>query len=228
MILYPGSARGCALALAAVIGFVASAAACPQSCVQVLSGPEYCTSAAQMDTSGVPAPNSWCGPYQAGYSIPLGTLYSAASSPFDGCEGRTTVEDDFDLSGVAVGTAVPLTARLSLSLHAWDYMGPGSAYAGLLEGASNSSTVEWNLFDFYDSTRETVLTVQVTAMAGTPFRMRYFVGSHVGELCFAEWHGTFDFTGIPAGASVVSCNGYAQVPTPTRPSSWGRLKARYR
>jgi hypothetical protein len=228
MILHFGSVRGLALALAAAAGLVASAQACPQSCLQILSGPDDCTTAAQRDTSGVPALNSFCGPYQAGYSIPGGTLYSAASSGFDGCRAQTTVEDDFSVIGAPAGTVVPLTARLSLSLYANDLMGPGNAYAGLVEGTSNSSAVDWNLIDFGGNTRETVLSVQVTAIVGTPFHMRYFVGSHVGELCFAQWHGTFDFTEIPAGVSVVSCNGYAQAPTPTLPSSWGRLKARYR
>jgi hypothetical protein len=181
-----------------------------------------------MDSSGVPSVNPGCGPYEGGYSIPRGTLYSAGSSSFGGCQPRTTVEDEFNLSGVPTGTVVTLTARLSLSLRASDLMGPGNAYAGLVEGASNSAAVDWNLLYFNGNTRDTVLTLPVTAIVGTPFRMRYFVGSELGELCFAEWHGTFDFTGLLAGVSVVSCNGYALGPTPTLPTSWGRIKAMYR
>lgn len=225
--MFPHTAlvRGITLALAAAASLVASAQACPQNCLHILAGPDYCTSAAQMDTSGAPNANSHA---SGGYSIPGGTLYSFGNSGMDGCEPRTTVEDDFNLSGAPAGTVIQLTARLSLSLRASDNMGPGNAYAGLVEGASNSSGLDWPLIYFYGNTRDTVLTLPVTAIVGTPFHMRYFVGALVGELVSAEWHGTFDFTGFPAGVSMVSCNGYALAPTPTRPTSWGRLKARYR
>jgi hypothetical protein len=35
-------------------------------------------------------------------------------------------------------------------------------------------------------------------------------------------------SGPPPGASVTSCRGYSLGPTPAKPSSWGRLKIRYR
>jgi len=229
MILHPASVRGFALALAAAAGFAVSATACPQNCLYIrpalLPGLDYCTSAAQMDTSGRPNYNSYS---ELGYSIPRGTLYSTNSSGFDGCLSRTTVEDDFSVIGVPAGAVVTMTARLALSFRGGVTGGGGPAFARLAEGTSDSSAVDWDLRYFDGTTRDTVLTLPVTATVGTPFHMRFVVGSEVGELCSAQWHGTFDFTGFPAGVSVVSCNGYALAPTPTLNTSWGRLKARYR
>ena len=224
------SVRGFALALAAVAGFAVSAMACPQNCLYFspgysLPGLDYCTSAAQMDTSWRPNYTSWG---ELGYSIPRGTLYSTNHSGFDGCQSRTTVEDDFSVIGMPAGTVVTLTARLALSLRGGSLEGGGHAYAELVEAASNSSAVDWGTRYFDGTTRDTALTLPVTAMVGTPFHMRFVVGCSVGALCSAQWHGSFDFTGLPAGVSVASCNGYGQLPTPTRPTSWGSLKARYR
>jgi hypothetical protein len=39
---------------------------------------------------------------------------------------------------------------------------------------------------------------------------------------------SYGFTGLPAGYSVRSCQGYAYAPVPTRATSWGRLKSIYR
>jgi hypothetical protein len=43
----------------------------------------------------------------------------------------------------------------------------------------------------------------------------------------AHLAGTLQFTGLPAGAVVHSCQGY-DLPVPTRVESWGRVKALYR
>ena len=40
--------------------------------------------------------------------------------------------------------------------------------------------------------------------------------------------GGYRFVGLPAGASVTSCQGFAGDPTPALPASWGGVKAAYR
>lgn len=215
------------LALAATASWFAPAWGCPLNCIHVPAGVDYCTPAAQIDTSIVD-PTYNCGGYEAAFSIPHGTLHSVAWSPFGVCRPQTTVEDDFVVGGLPDGTVVSLTARLELSLTGSNYMGPGNAFAGLVEGTFNSSRLDWDLAEFYGNTRETVLSVPVTAIAGTPFHMRYFVGATLGELCYASWDGSFVFVDVPADASVISCNGYVQAPVPALPTSWGKLKARYR
>ena len=48
-------------------------------------------------------------------------------------------------------------------------------------------------------------------------------GYHEGE-----WRGRLRFSGVPAGARVVSCQGYGDTAVPVRPTTWGKLKAMYR
>jgi hypothetical protein len=43
----------------------------------------------------------------------------------------------------------------------------------------------------------------------------------------AELTATLEFTGLPEGVVVASCQGYT-MPVPTLPSSWARVKATYR
>jgi len=203
---------------------------CRQNCIHVPDGYDYCTTAAEFDTT-IADPTHTCGGYEAAYNVPLGTLYSNSGSSFGICRPQTTVEDDFSLSGIPAGTPVSLTGRFVLTITGGDLMGPGRAHAGMVEAAFNTSAIEFDLMELWEypeSTREIVLSVPITATVGTPIHMKYFVGSTLGELCNANWHGRFDFTDVPGGVSIISCNGYVQAATPSLPTSWGDLKARYR
>jgi hypothetical protein len=64
---------------------------------------------------------------------------------------------------------------------------------------------------------------------GAPFELEWLleaIARHTGEGVAAA---TLEFTDLPKGARVASCQGYAMdAPVPARPASWGRLKSAYR
>jgi len=168
--------------------------------------------------------SSVCDPYgcadvSVSYSIPAAQLSaSSGSSGAMGTGGSVLVQDDFTLIGPAAGTPATLTVHMAvgrsgyLAAYLRDGLGTETSTSG--DGTDNSPVD---------------LTLDVAALAGQPFRLQfelvvynYYVGD--GSV-FAH----FSFTGIPPGAAVVSCNGYAsgQV-VPARATSWGRLKSLYR
>lgn len=220
-----------ALVLLATTGFAGIAgaqAACPTSCLHMPQDVTYCTPAAKVDTTAGPDPTHVCGCYSGGFDVPSATLYTTACSSFGTCLPRVTVEDDFTLGGLPVGTPVTFTARFDVALTATDAMGPGAADARLVEGAANAASVHHDLILFNGNTVSTPLSVPVNAIVGTPFHMLYEVTGTVGELCWVEWHGTFSFSDLPAAVSISSCHGYVQAPTPVLDRSWGSLKVLYR
>jgi hypothetical protein len=204
------------------------ASACPTSCVRLPGNVDFCTPAAAFDTTLADTVCCHCGQSRTAFNVPAGTLYAMGWSSWDGCEPRVTVEDDFVVGGLPIGTPVSFTARLALTLHASSFMGPGFASASLTEGASNTVAVNWDDVFYSSQTRSDVLMVPVTAIVGTPFHMKYFVRAYAGELTSAEWQGTFDFANLPGGASITSCKGYSQAAVPAQSASWGRMKAAYR
>lgn len=67
-------------------------------------------------------------------------------------------------------------------------------------------------------------------LAGQPHRMFMWLEILVGAL--GQFEGALTtrlrFSNVPAGARIVSCQGYGDVDTPIRASTWGRIKAAYR
>lgn len=206
-----------------------SAQACPNSCLRLPGNVEYCTPAATLDTTLVDSGCCFCHEFRSAFNVPLGTIHASGSSSWDGCEARIALEDDFVVEGLPLGTPVALTAVFALTLEASSLMGPGFASASMTEGVSNTVALNWDdsFYAYPPGERDTVLTIPVSAISGTPFRMRYFVRAFAGELTYAAWNGTFDFTGLPKGAAVTSCKGFGEKPVPARPTSWGRLKTTY-
>jgi len=198
-------------------------ALCPESCAP------FCSNRAVVDTT---LSDESCY-YHIGYDIPAGTLFGICGGSLGWCYVYfTQVRDDFIVEGLATGTPVSLTASLDFSASWWcgACLGGSSVSARLTEGSSNTS-VWYSGCDYYspdcDHQLDSTLTVTVSAIAGTPFRMAFGLHYQAGE-AMATIEGAFHFAGLPPGGVIRSCNGYVQDSVPTRPVTWGRVKALYR
>ena len=78
------------------------------------------------------------------------------------------------------------------------------------------------------ATLDTTLSLAIQTTAGSNFRLTILLsgGGTGADYSGIAW---LRFTGLPAGAGVSSCKGYAVTPpTPALRASWGRVKAIYR
>jgi hypothetical protein len=190
-----------------------------------------CSTRASADTSFW---DGYCS-YHTGYDVPAGRLHSGLWGGIYNCWiwSIAKVEDDFTVTGLAPGTSVPLTARLDFTAQ-WQCgacVGSSAAYARVTTATSSvswetPSCNETNLPDCQKTTNSSI-TAPVQAVAGTPFRVTFETWGAAGE-SFSGMDGAFSFDGLPQGAVIHSCQGYEQGVVPTRPASWGSLKARYR
>jgi hypothetical protein len=74
---------------------------------------------------------------------------------------------------------------------------------------------------------DTKLRVNIVRSAGETFVLHFHLASGGNHVATAT--GQLQFTGLPSGVSVVSCQGYRQdFVTASTVESWGRLKLRYR
>jgi hypothetical protein len=165
---------------------------------------------------------------EAGYDIPAGRL-DASCWPFIGqCSyGKSLVEDEFTISGPPDGTLIDFTAVLEIYAQGGCIMGPAFAYAGIRDGNLNASDLELDLCMLNGASFDTVLSIPVEAIVGTPLRMTYYVEAVIHDAP-STIRGIFSFENLPAGALVVSCNRFVQGPVQISPASWGRLKSVYR
>lgn len=165
----------------------------------------------------------------ASYDIPAGTL----SGEGQDSGGSATMSDSFQVVGPADGTPLEFTAQLIL----WGSVngrgcGRACCYAGaqarLLEGSSNAAESTFRS-PCGTTSINTTIEVQVHRLSGEGFLVTASVSGGGIEGASAAIYGTLRFSGLPEGASVVSCNGFRQdFPVPVARGSWGRLKTRYR
>lgn len=151
--------------------------------------------------------------------------------------------DQYRVEGVPAGTPLVFSAELDVSLDVYGfdcppigYLASSTASATLKEGDTNQSsaaittpvTCSAGGYCCADAkSLRTGLRVIVTRPAGDPFTLHFDLatsghGSGNGS-------GQLYFSGLPSGASVVSCQGYRQgAPTAVKAMSWGRIKMIYR
>jgi hypothetical protein len=137
---------------------------------------------------------------------------------------EVTARDVYKVIGVPAGQPVDVTAELVVS---------GDAYSG-----SHTPHFKWDITSGADygegfppgpTFANRVLQVTIHAMGEQEFPLAWHVLSGMSlEGGYAEISAQFRFSNLPAGASVVSCQGYATGAVPTTPSTWGALKASYR
>jgi hypothetical protein len=224
-----------AFALAVCVALAAPAAACPENCFFTPGGIWTCTTAASADTAFDSTAYPPCFKnfmfrgYTAGYSLPQGTLYASVGGGFDGaCGPGVAATDDFVVGGLPAGTPVTLRAQLALRFQIGCILPGGSHGIARLESGAQSAVLDIALDDFdRQGPRDSSVVLTLTVTAGTPFRLLASTQVSTGE-CLATMNGTLMFLDLPPVASVTSCNGFSQAPTPARATTWGAIKAGYR
>jgi hypothetical protein len=136
---------------------------------------------------------------------------------------RVVASDRFYLHKVAEATFV---VRLNVSFYwiADNYrMAFAAAYARLeAEGRRDeTSSVGPGLDRFVE--------IEVTASEGVPFVITYELeASGWGYYPVSTTSAWLEFLGLPPGAEITSCNGFAESAVPVEESTWGKVKALYR
>ena len=165
------------------------------------------------------------------------------TTPSSQRSAAVSAADEYRVEGVPAGTPLVFSAALdvTLSVYGYDCPPPGrlassTASATLREGDTNQSSAAITTPVTCSSggyccaqakSLRTALRVIVTRPAGDPFTLHFdFATSGHGS---GDGSAQLYFSGLPSGASVVSCQGYRQEsPTAVRGMSWGRIKMIYR
>ena len=151
--------------------------------------------------------------------------------------------DQYRVEGVPAGTPLVFSAELQVGLDVYGYDCPPMGYlasstasATLKEGDTNQSSVAittpvtcsaGGYCCAGSKSLRTGLRVIVTRPAGDPFTLRF--GLATSGHGSGNGSGQLQFSGLPSGASVVSCQGYRQdAPPAVKGLSWGRIKMIYR
>jgi len=220
---------GCALAPATP----ARAGTCPPTTVQVgsFSTADYYIAALDTTRSG----GFYPGVFNLSYDLVSGALH--VDKDINSSTGAVAVNarDAYDVAGLPGGTVVPLTAMLDVN----GYMeSPGCGGTGcygvcgaaIVQGAAQVVR-EVSVGFSGRSDLITTLELPISVTVGTPLVVEFdlYERANAG----GDWHGgvadaQIRFTGLPAGASIVSCYGYSGGATPAHSLSWGRLKTIYR
>ncbi len=144
--------------------------------------------------------------------------------------------DAYDVVGVPAGTPVNLTAEFTVDGSVFTFGCPGSGCAGVLEMSLQSGALvdetryQINLF-LGSRPIHDVRRIPITIVAGSPVPITFEISGQrtPGGSHGSTGDGRLSFAGLPAGATVVSCQGHSSgAPTPLRRASWGSLKAIYR
>jgi hypothetical protein len=167
-------------------------------------------------------------PCQSGgcYDLRNGRFVARATgNPYsESCNMLVRTTDVYEITGVPVG--VPYSFFAELYVHG-TFVAPGNVYIDLEVDVPNGAEVS-AVFGSPATSVEEVVRLPLVYEAGQPFPLIVRIsasGLHPGGSAntFSElW-----FSGLPAGARVVSCQDY-DVPVPARAGTWGELKAIYR
>ena len=174
----------------------------------------------------------FCG--TADYDLARGGLNATmSSSEYGGPTGdaRVVASDEYVVLGMPSGTPVTIQAEFQLTGYYTNQTAccDGDASGSILEGATNRAASSFSGGAVGENSFDRTLSITVAAVAGASFVLRLEVRAHGTEGANAEITGQLRFSGLPAGTSLTSCQGFRQDgPTPTIPSSWGSLKIRYR
>ena len=179
-----------------------------------------------------------CGDFSL--SLPAGTMELAGSGGGgeQSCGPFLSASDLYQVVGPASAVPIPLEVRVHVTgsvtaeLRSWPFIGLvcGGAQMNfkLFSGAASTQFVGVN--DFQPCAGKSFVTDLVLPLARLPgeqFPVGYdlFISSHGGT---GTMRGEVSFANLPAGYSIVSCQGYVGQPVPIVARSWGRLKQAYR
>ena len=210
---------------ASVLGAPSHAATCPADSLSLGGYGALVTTRASLDST-----RTLYGSFHAGYDLAGGTLV------VDQCCNLNPgtfvdVTDSYDVTGVPPGTPVSCWVEFAVS---GMIQTPGGVIVTTLDAGGtvqqDTHVTNQNL-GWYPISDQ--LQKDLTIVAGSPQRVRFAlagmrtVGSD-SNASGSSAHGGFHFGGLPAGVTVVSCQGYPGGIVPTRASTWGRLKTVYR
>ena len=172
--------------------------------------------------------------FRVAYDLRHGTIAMSQG----GLLAQTYVDavDLYDVVGVPAGTPVSLTAQLSVDGMVWTQFGCGGSgcggYVTIHLGAGATATDTTYSFLIFNGSRSfhDVRSLPVTLFAGTPVQIDFRLGGarSPGGNHLSSASGLLTFTGLPPGATIVSCQGYGSLPVPAKRASWGSVKAIYR
>lgn len=174
-----------------------------------------------------------CGPASDGigsYNLPAGMITAQGDADYPDGYGNAHVTTDDIYHLVGPPTAAVISFSADLQVH-----GQGSSY--YCTAASGSATLRsgasQQVANFYGSSCrgegvDAILSLPQVRSVGEPFHLVMDVVASASSGASASMDGSLSFSGLPPGYAIESCQGYVSNPTPSRPSSWGRLKLRYR
>jgi len=173
----------------------------------------------------------------ASYDLVNGLLEATCSSLGTQANVSVSADDTYQILGRPPGTPVNFVVEFQVggSIGINQCGGSGNLSAAIINtgipGAPSANTAyacNASCTCFGSPTLNTVLSLPMTKNAGTPFPVGYFLATN-GVLSNETLSGQFRFVGLPAGTSVISCQGYVQEsPVAIQRASWGTLKLHYR
>jgi hypothetical protein len=145
--------------------------------------------------------------------------------------------DSYKIVGPPLATPISFQATfhvggtLNAALNTYPFIGTGcDQTSARFTATSGSASVshDYNILHPGCETRtlDDGMTLELSKLPGEsfPFSMLLSVfGTRTGNV-----NGTFQFTGLPAGYVIQSCQGYGGLPVPAQKASWGSLKHSYR
>jgi hypothetical protein len=155
------------------------------------------------------------------YDLPAGRL-SASASVFTfecGASASVTAHDRYTLMGPDSSIGVTFGAQLHAFMSGF---GSGNGQMSLNDGTANAASI---------SSSTGSITIPLVNRAGHTFELYLAASVGVGGEFSGGYSvsGSLEFFGLPAGFSIVSCQGLvSDSPVPALRSSWGRVKAIYR
>lgn len=162
------------------------------------------------------------------YDLVAGTTYVSVQGYNIGASASVVTHDLFTLLGPPSSPPITFTAQAHVDLTIGCDGAPPSASASIREGASNVAEVSRQQC----GSVATDIGITIACQAGATFDLYMKVAAQAGEFNSggqADARMSLTFPDLPAGYSVVSCQGYSPGPVvPTRRASWGTLKAHYR
>jgi hypothetical protein len=181
------------------------------------------------------------------YDLVQGSLSAVAPVAQDvGCVSLAFAHatDVYQVEGVAAGTPLVFQAELvaHLAVHGDGCAHGPDCYVAEVEATSDISlrddgsaqlvqaslSVRGYPCNFESAGLDTTIVLPMAHAAGDTFSLELTADAY-SLIAYAGVSGQIFFSGLPAGASVMSCQGYHQdAATPTRRQSWGALKLLYR
>ena len=153
---------------------------------------------------------------RAGYDLPAGQLSHSVQAGYNSGASATAVSDDvYYVVGPRAGTLLTFTAQAHFTASVQsqdDPFYPGSAgCAGAFDQGPAEQSFSIQAFGNQSQHSDTLLSLTLQRASHEPFRLSM---SGQGDAFFGNSSlvGTLSFAGLPPGAAVVSCQGFAGGP----------------